>query len=332
MGEVEHLIVIGASTGGLGALRSMFSCLPAGFPAPILLVMHIGSMDSILPTLLSSFTNLPVRHAANGACIQAGTILIAPSDCHLLVEGNRVRLSHGPKENHSRPAIDPLFRSAAIAHSSKVIGVILTGNLDDGVVGLQAIKAYGGVAIVQDPEEAEVPSMPQNALNYVEVDYCQTLDDIAVTLVKLVGQYQPQKTGQQGNQSNETSIMENRFASGEELPLSIGKLDQIGARSVQTCPECGGTLWEINNAVPVRFRCHTGHAFTGRSLLQVQSRLSEDALWSAVRALHEKHTLLKRLASEAQRRGAVDASAEHEAAAELAMQHAEALRKMISVK
>jgi two-component system, chemotaxis family, protein-glutamate methylesterase/glutaminase len=332
MGEFEHLIVIGASTGGMGALRTIFSGLPADFPAPILVVMHIGSAESILPTILASFTDLPVRHAANGSRIEPGTILIAPSDCHLLVEDDCVRLSHGPKENHARPAIDPLFRSAAIAHDTKVIGVILTGNLDDGVVGLQAVKDYGGLAIVQDPDEAEVPSMPQNALDYVDVDYCLKLDDIAVTLMKLVRQPRPENSNRPVNQSSKRSIMENRFISGEELPPSMEDLDRIGTRSVQTCPECGGTLWEINDSVPVRYRCHTGHAFTGRSLLQVQHRLSEDALWSAVRALHEKHTLLKRLASEAQRRGAGDAVAEHEAAAELAMQYAEALRKMINAE
>lgn len=332
MGKYEHLIVIGASTGGLAALRKIFSRLPADFPAPILVVMHIGSMESVLPAILSSSTDLPVRHAANEVPLQAGTILIGPSDYHLLVEDSHVRLSHGPKENHARPAIDPLFRSAAITHNSKVIGVILTGNLDDGVVGLQAIKAYGGLAMVQDPKEAEVPSMPQNALNYVEVDYCLSLDDIAATLVKLVRQSPPRKSDNSIDHSTQTSIMENRFAFGEEHFPDIEKLDRIGTRSVQTCPECGGTLWEINDSVPVRFRCHTGHAFTGRSLLQVQNRLSEDALWSAVRALHEKHTLLKRLASEAQRRGTSDAAAEHEAAAELAIQHAEALQKMISVK
>lgn len=327
MGENTAVVVIGASQGGLGALRAVFSRLPADFPSPILVVMHIGSHESMLPSLLSASSVLPVRHAEDGAPLEAGTILVAPSNRHLLVEQRRVRLTHGPKENHARPAIDPLFRSAAIAYGSRVVGVILTGNLDDGVVGLQAIKDYGGTAIVQDPRDAEVPAMPQNALQYVPVDYCLSLDAIAATLVNLTDQA-PGPVAR--NQNSERAIMENRFASGNEPMPSMDDLDRIGARSTQTCPECGGTLWEINDSSPVRYRCHTGHSLTGNALLRVQDRLSEDALWSAVRALHEKHSLLKRLARDALRIGAQETATEHDAAAEQAMEHAQALRKIIS--
>jgi len=327
MAEHSPLVVIGASLGGLSALRTIFSSLPSDFPTPIMVVMHVGSRESMLPAILSSSSKLPVRHAENGAPLEAGTILIAPSNQHMLVERNRARLTHGPKENHARPAIDPLFRSAAIAHGSRVIGVILTGNLDDGVVGLQAIKDYGGIAIVQDPDDAEAACMPQSALQYVSVDYCLPLVDIAATLAKLAVQSRSQAMpGKDG----EKVIMENRFASDQEPVPTMADLDRIGTRSTQTCPECGGTLWEIKDASPVRYRCHTGHSLTGNSLLQVQNRLSEDAMWSAVRALHEKHSLLKRLASEALRRGAKESAEEHEAAAEQAAQHAQALRKIIS--
>jgi len=327
MGENNAVIVIGASLGGLAALRTIFSNLPADFPAPILVVMHVGSHESMLPGILSSSSAMPVRHAENGMLLEPGTILIAPSNLHLLVEKHQVRLTHGPKENHARPAIDPLFRSAAISHGKCVIGVILTGSLDDGVVGLQAIKDYGGTVIVQDPQGAEAACMPQSALEYVAVDYCLPLDEIAVTLKKLADQSECHTVH---TQDSEIAIMENRFASGNEPIPTMADLDRIGARSTQTCPECGGTLWEINASFPVRYRCHTGHSLTGSAMLQVQNRLSEDAMWSAVRALHEKHTLHKRLAGDALRRGAREIAEEHEAAAEQATQHAEALRKIIS--
>ena len=327
MNEHSHLVVIGTSLGGLNALRTIFSSLPPDFSAPILVVMHLGSQESLLPTILAPTSMLPVRHAENGMVLAAGTILIAPSNRHLLVDNNRVRLTHGPKENHARPAIDPLFRSAAIAYGNRAIGIILTGTLDDGVVGLQAIKDYGGIAVVQDPANAEAACMPQSALDYVSVDHCLSLEDIAAMLVKLVNQ--SQGLAMKAIDS-EIIIMENRFASGEEPVPAMAELDRIGTRSTQTCPECGGTLWEINASHPVRFRCHTGHCLTGNSLLQVHDRYSEDALWSAVRALHEKHTLLKRLASEARNRGAKETAEEHEATAEQAMEHAQALRKIIS--
>jgi two-component system chemotaxis response regulator CheB len=288
-------------------------------------VVHIGSCESILPAIFGMSSRLPVRQAVDGAVIEAGAILVAPSDRHLLVEDSRVRLSRGPKENHARPAIDPLFRSAAIARGSNVIGVVLTGQLDDGTVGLQAIKNHGGIAIVQDPADSEAPSMPRSALDYVDVDYCLPLDEIANTLVSLADGAVVRHGAAEDHRK---AIMENRYAAGEDPGPQ--ELDRIGTRSMQTCPECGGLLWEIEGAPPLRFRCHTGHAFTSQSLLHLQSRFSEDVLWSALRALHEKHTLLRRLASDARGRKAESAAAEHEAAAGLAEQHAEALRRMLS--
>lgn len=327
MADSDAVVVVGASLGGIGALRAIFSRLPADFPAPVLVAMHVGSSESVLPTILSMSSALPVRHARDGAPLEPGAILVAPPNRHLLVERQRVRLSHGPKENHARPAIDPLFRSAAIAHGSRVIGVVLSGNLDDGVVGLQAIKDYGGTAVVQDPASAEAACMPQSALRYVDVDYCLPLEDIASMLVKLAARLPVHAAH---HPHHELAVMENRFAASDAPAPGMDELDRVGSRSTQTCPECGGTLWEINASSPVRYRCHTGHSLTGNALLQVQSRLSEDALWGAVRALHEKHTLHKRLASDALRRGAQDIATEHEAAARQAAEHAQALRQIIN--
>lgn len=317
------IIVIGASIGGLVALRRLFARLPAGLPAAILAVMHIGSRESLLPELLAPHSALPVRHARDGDAIAPGTVLIAPPDRHLLVEAGHVCLSHGPKENFARPAVDPLFRSAAIAYRRQAIGVILTGNLDDGTVGLQAIKAYGGTAIVQDPQEAEAPSMPASAIEHVDVDFCLTLDDIAATLVRLVDTALPAQpvSGFAGS-----APLENRFLTQD---TGMDELDTIGTHSSLTCPECHGSLWEITGADPLRYRCHTGHAYTARTLAAAQEQMAEEALWAAVRALHEKRSLLKRCARQASDSQRAEAAAEHEAAAEQASRHAEILRKLM---
>lgn len=325
MDDSNILVAIGASAGGIAALRQLFSRLPRDFPAPILAVMHVGGEVSILPAVLAPSSRLPVRHAEDGAALEAGTVLIAPADHHLVVADGHVHLTRGPKENHARPAIDPLFRSAALAYRERAVGVVLTGRLDDGTVGLQAIKGYGGIAIVQDPAEAEAASMPQSALTYVDVDYCLPLDGIADTLARLAT---APPAARASRASSNTVIMENRFAIGEDPDAS--EMDAIGRRSAQTCPECGGILWEIHGAPPVRYRCHTGHAFTGESLLDVHRRLNEDVLWSAVRALHEKHTLHRRLASDARQRGSERLAAEHEASARQAVENAQALRAIIA--
>lgn len=316
---------MGASTGGLSALKQIFTALPADLPAAIFAVMHIGPGESILPRLLGSVCPLPVAHATDGAQVETGKVYLAPPDHHLLLENGHMRLTHTAKENHARPAIDPLFRSAAVAYRRNVIGVVLTGNLDDGTVGLQAVKLYGGTAVVQDPDDAQVPSMPLSASRYVDTDYCVPLADIAPTLVRL--------TREPGN--NSEAMRKDRAVEVEMLAALNGRnteeeLDTIGSRSTQTCPDCGGTIWTIANSNPLRFRCHTGHAYTAQSMLHGQDGSSEHALWAAVRALHERHTLLKRLAEGATEHGYKKQAEEYEASAKTAAEHAEVLRQMIT--
>lgn len=325
MSERRDIVVIGASTGGLTALRQILADLPADFPAAVLVAMHVGNHKSILPEVLLPVSALPVRHAEGVEPVRPGTVLIAPPDHHLLVEPGRVLLSHGPKENLSRPAIDPLFRTAAMAYRDRAIGVILTGDLDDGTVGLQAIKAYGGIALVQDPEEAEAPSMPRSAMRYVDVDFCPTLYGIAETLTSLAGQPIEQ---QMLKPAPGWIPVENQLMSSENQNMDM--LEKIAQPSALTCPECHGSLWEIEAAEPRRFRCHTGHGFTAASLVQFQERMAEEAIWAAVRALHEKEFLLKKIAASAGSGSHSDKVSEHAAAAERARQHAETLRKLVS--
>jgi two-component system chemotaxis response regulator CheB len=294
---MQKLILIGASAGGVNALTSLTAALPANLPATVLIVMHIGARRSLLPNILQKLCPLPVRHAEDFAPLLPGEVLIAPPDCHLTVELHegqaRARLWHGPKENHTRPAIDPLFRSAAATFDGKVIATILTGYLDDGTAGLSAVKACGGCAIVQDPNDAQVPDMPASAISHVSVDHVLPLLEIAPVLASLA-QAQP-AAGHVRPPVPEWVRVENRAVEGN---AGMDDLQRIGTPSGYTCPECSGTLWKINGVVPARFRCHTGHGFTARTLLQLQSETVEAALWSSLRALQEKLRLAQEMERE----------------------------------
>jgi two-component system, chemotaxis family, protein-glutamate methylesterase/glutaminase len=325
MDEKRRLVVIGTSAGGLGALKECVQYLPPDFPAPILVVIHIGAHDSKVAQLLAPYSTLPIRQAKDNDPVEAGTILIAPPDRHLLVEIQRVRLSRGPKENFARPAIDPLFRSAAIAYRRNAIGVLLTGNLHDGTVGLQAIKAYGGTAIVQDPQEAEVPGMPLSALEHGDIDYCLPLKGIVEVLVELVNK--PVESTLEVAPPNWIPVEQLFVLPGE---AGMNELEKIAKPSVFTCPECHGSLWEIKSVKPRHFRCNTGHAFSASALGLGQDEMLEEAIWAAVRALHEKEVLLKQSAKSASESNREDAAAEHKAAAEQAARYAKLLRKMMA--
>jgi two-component system chemotaxis response regulator CheB len=282
-----RILVVGASMGGVHALRQLAADLPAGFPAPVLMVLHIGHHHSVLPSLLSAQSALPARHAVDRMPLRAGEIVVAPPDQHMLVEADQIRLSRGPKEHFSRPAIDPLFRSAALAHGAGAVGVILTGLLDDGTAGLQAIKARGGVAIVQDPQDAQEPSMPRSALRHVQVDHCVPLarmGEVCAAVMTL-----PPGTDQA---APEWLRHEQMVANRQGNP--VNHLRQIAKPSTFVCPDCSGSLWELDNVQPARFRCHTGHAYTLRTLQHAHSLATDEALWSALRALQEQKLLLDR--------------------------------------
>jgi two-component system, chemotaxis family, protein-glutamate methylesterase/glutaminase len=290
------LVVIGASFGGVEALMTLVAGLPKDLQAFVALVLHVGHHPSILPELLSRAGPLPAVHPREGEPMKLGRIYVAPPDHHLLVGAGVLHLSRGPRENHTRPAIDPLFRSAALHWGSAAIGVVLTGELDDGTAGLAAIKSCGGIAVVQDPQEAAAPSMPASALGNVEVDHCVLLPAIAPLLVRLVGTT-PSRTPQTAPESlvREQSIFEGT------KPME--NLNAIGTPSQLTCPECGGTLSEIHAGRPLRFRCHTGHAYSAKSLNSAQAEKTDHTLQSSVRALQEREQLLLRMAAVARALG-----------------------------
>lgn len=184
----RDIVVIGASVGGVTALLQLASTLPPQFPAAVFIVLHVGAHASQLPILLSARGPNPAIHPSSGAPIVSGTLYVAPPDFHMLVERNQICLVSGPKEHHTRPAVDPLFRSAALAFGPRVIGIVLTGRFNDGTAGLQAIKQCGGLAMVQDPDEAEEPSMPASALKHVKVDYRFSINELGRGLVDILGE------------------------------------------------------------------------------------------------------------------------------------------------
>lgn len=285
----EHLVVIGASAGGVHALLALGDALPESFPAPVCIVQHIGSNPSLLPQLLSFRGANEALHARDGQPLTPGKLFVAPPDRHMLVEDGVLRLTHGPRENHARPAIDPLFRSAALRYRERAIGIVLTGQMDDGTAGLKAIKDCGGTAIVQDPATAREPSMPRSALDNVAVDHCVPLEEIVPLLQRLVAAPAAARP---------TPVPE---TVAREVAINLGEacmemLHDIGTPSSLTCPDCGGSLWEMKESRPLRYRCHTGHAFGALSLAHAQKEGAEYALWSTVRALREREALLRRMA------------------------------------
>lgn len=293
----HDIIVIGTSAGGLKALSTIISALPADIDAVLLIVQHLpADKPSLLPEILESVSSLSTSHPKDGEKIQKGHIYIAPPDHHLLVNQEHLRVVRGPHENRFRPAIDVLFRSAAITYGSRVVGVILTGYLDDGTVGLQAVKKRGGVAIVQDPQEAQYPSMAKSALQFVKVDYCLTLAEIPNLLVRLTKE--PAAEEKTYPIPKEMEIESNIALQQMNTKELLENVEEIGTPTTYTCPQCHGAIWQIKDSKPLRFRCHTGHSFTADVLLSQQTENIENALWSAVRALEEKVTFSRQMAEQ----------------------------------
>lgn len=323
----HDIIVIGASAGGIEALRELVGALPADLRAAVFIVVHLPARSpSTLPRILDREAALGVAHAVDGEPLTYGRVYVAPPDNHLMVEPGLVRVVHGPRENRYRPAVDPLFRSAAVAYGPRVVGVVLTGALDDGAVGMISVKKCGGVAVVQDPHEAVYPGMPWSVMRSVKVDYCVRLAEVAPLLVRL--SREPAAGGV--FEVDDDLRTENRIAGQgvgpDELLESVEKLGRL---STFTCPECGGTLWELHDGDMPRFRCHVGHALSADSLMAEQSDGLETALWSAVRALEEKMALAKRMAERSRQRNFEHAARSFDGRAREAQRQADVVRQLL---
>ena len=323
----KDIIVIGASAGGITAIRTILGGLPAGFAGSVFVVVHTSpDAPGVLDVVFGTAGPLPARLAENGERILPGRIYVARPDHHLIIEPGRVRLTRGPKENRFRPAVDPLFRSAAQTYGPQVVGIILSGGLDDGTSGLWAVKQLGGTAIVQDPAEAAAPSMPQSALRHVHVDHVLSVDAIAPLLTRLVVTPADADEGERDRPMPEQIDVEVKIAS-EEKARQAG-LMKLGTPSKYACPECHGVLLQMKNATPPRFRCHTGHGYTLESLLSEMDEAIEDSLWNAIRALEER-VMLIRQAAEHLRETHDAGDADLEARAEETQRRADLVRQAV---
>jgi two-component system chemotaxis response regulator CheB len=320
-------VVIGASAGGMEALQELARGLPGELEAALFVVWHMppGLRNSVLPKLLQRAGPLPARHPEDRERIAPRTIYVAPADHHMLVENGYIRVTKGPTENRFRPAVDPLFRSAAYAYGPRVTGVVLTGALDDGTSGLWTIKLRGGTAIVQDPEEALHPSMPLNAMQNVDVDHKLRLEQIGPLLGRITPLEAPVAPDipmeEDRKLQTEIKIAEEHSAFDMDI---LGE----GALSPFTCPECHGVLARMQEGRILRFRCHTGHAFGADTLLESLGEQIEARLWDTVRALDENVMLLRHLAKHLQQSGEAEAARQYLAKARDAEERAVPLRQV----
>ena len=321
----HDIITVGASAGGVEALAGLVRGLPADLPAAVFVALHVPAHGtSVLPQILSRRGPLPARHARDGEAIDPGRIYVAPPDQHMLIHGRVIRLSRGPRENGVRPAIDPLFRTAARWYGPRVVGVILSGTLDDGSAGLVAIKERGGVAIVQDPEEALFPGMPRNAIDAAPVDHILPTPAIPELLNRLARE----EAAGEGDVPMPDD-METEAAIAEFELAALEDKDHPGSPSPYACPDCAGVLWEIQDGEMTRFRCRVGHAWSPTSLLAAQSKSLETALWTAFRALEERAALAIRSAERFRSKGRMGAASRFEAQARESKKRATLIRQVL---
>jgi two-component system, chemotaxis family, protein-glutamate methylesterase/glutaminase len=287
MSKTGWIVVVGTSAGGIEALKDLVAQLPATFGAPMFIVQHMAAdADArVLATLLDESGALSCSVAKNRERFKAGRIYLAPADNHLLIKKATMIVTKGARENRYRPAIDPLFRSAAVTHGPRVVSVVLTGYLDDGTEGTAAVKRCGGITVVQDPRDASYPDMPQSALA-VKVDHCVPLRELGVLLDRLV-RTRPGKRKKIPDDIRIEAIIAERVLS------DVHAVDSLGTQVPYNCPGCGGVLWEVEKSKTLRYRCHTGHSFTAATLLAEQSGKIEETLWITLRMLEERRNLLR---------------------------------------
>lgn len=310
------VVVIGASAGGFSAVKQLLADLPGDLPACLFLTLHLRpDTESNLPTILRRSCLLETVFPRDQEVIRRGYVYIAPPNRHMLIQNQRIRLTNGPRENGSRPAIDPLFRSAAANYGPRVIGIVLSGSLDDGTAGLQAIKERGGLAIIQDPAEAEFESMPRAAMESLAVDYVLPVAEIAQQLVSL--------TEGNGNAEQESLMQAAENPSIEEPGIASDDATYF------SCPDCGGVLVQLREGEFMHYRCEVGHIYSPQTLLSQQNKGIEDTLWAALRSLEEKARLATRLAKHMRTRDYGLSASRFEEQAQNARKHANTLRDIL---
>jgi two-component system chemotaxis response regulator CheB len=298
MNKSDYIIVIGASAGGLESLKEVVGQLPADLPAAICVVLHIPAYQpSLLPKILTDCCKLEAIHPEDGMKLKTGVIYVAPPDHHLLVEGDRLAIKKGPKENRFRPSIDALFRSAAYGYGPRAIGVILSGALDDGTSGLWSVKRLGGIAIIQEPNDARFESMPKSALEYVDADHKVPAGEIGPILLRAIKK-EPAPARPADAELMAQMEMEVKIAE-EDDAFRKGVFDGPELTPF-TCPECHGVLVKVVEGKMARFRCHTGHAYTDSALLEGVMETTGEMLWQVMRSLEEAVMLLNQMGQDLQ--------------------------------
>ncbi|MBP1223091.1 chemotaxis protein CheB [Flavobacterium sp. 1355] len=288
---MRNIIVIGASAGGIPAIKSVLGGLGGQMDAAFFIVQHL-SRDSSAQNIIEIFqrhTSLVCEVASDGMPFQAGHLYLAPPDHHLILEEEHMRVTSGAYENKHRPSVDALFRSAAVAYGNRVIGIVLTGTLEDGTSGMSAIKRCGGTCIVQDPSLAQFYSMPQSVLNNVPVDYKAPLEEIPLRIREVLNAPLPLEVAIPDELRIEADIT-------KRMMSNIDEMKSIAERSDFVCPDCGGGLWAVKNDPAHRYRCHTGHTYTAKLLEKLQREKLEESLWVSIRMLEERSNLYKVMA------------------------------------
>jgi two-component system chemotaxis response regulator CheB len=298
-GPRRDIVVVGASAGGVEALTSLTSGLPEDFTASVFVVLHVSSTGtSVLPAILGRAAKLPVMVPTDGQSFAPGTIYVAQPNCHMVLERDAIRMTRGPKQNGFRPAIDPLFTSAAESLGARVAGVILSGTRDDGVAGLGLIKQHGGLAIVQDPDEAPFRGMPDAAIDAVSIDEILPVAEIAPRLAELARG--PRDPGGEDGPEEELVRVPPDDLQMPDPTSPHGPSDEL---TRFTCPECGGVLGHATEGGVDRYVCSVGHIYSTQSLLDEQGEALEAAMWIAVRSIDDRVAMLRRLAERVQERG-----------------------------
>lgn len=320
----RDLVVVGASAGGVEALRAFVSGLPADLPAAVVIVLHMpAGGSSALPSILARSGELPAVAVKDGTRIQHGRIYVAPPNHHTVVQDGVLRLSKGPTENGHRPAVNVLFRSAALAWGPSVVGVVLSGALDDGTAGMVAIKNRGGMALVQSPDDALYQGMPETVLRHVEADHVVPAAEMGSLVARCVGD----RVEQEAPPATEILRLEVEM-SRDDAGAGFGDVPQHGRTTTFTCPDCSGSLVELPTPGG-QYRCLVGHGWTPDSLLEAYSGGLERALWMALRTLDEKTALARRMASHSRQAGRTLVAERYDNQEEEALAAAAVLRKYL---
>jgi two-component system chemotaxis response regulator CheB len=285
---MKNIIVIGASAGGIAAIKKTIGGLSKNIDGAVIVVLHVSQQSncSIIASILQKSTDLNCVTAEDGAMLQKGFLYLAPSGYQLMIKDNRIMLTQGPYENKYRPSIDVLFRSAALYFRNRVIGIILTGLLEDGTSGMTAIKKGGGICIVQDPLDASFSDMPESVLNKIKPDFILPVEEICDVINKLLLKMLPPELPVVRETELEVKIVENMITNNSNLKI-------IGEKSDFVCPDCGGELYTIKEESGRRYRCYTGHVYTERILDEVQDKKLLQSLWTSIRMFEEKANLMQ---------------------------------------